>query len=529
MANTGRKIYNTLVEIYTDTGLPTGTTKSNNPSDPDYIPPVSDLNNCPPPEPIPQEINQIRVIVLNSTTQSINLGYLWVRPESAPGIGSAYLYKAPNQSFLPNQSVESEVVQTDILTRIKFGVLSLSKNIRTKMIVYYKKSSEAGFIPIDELNFLAGDSIEEINLSTPTEAGSGINTLKIVFTENPIVLPPENQPPVVDAGPNTTITLPTNSATITGTASDSDGTVVSTIWSQVSGPNTATIETPSNLSTIVSGLIAGEYIFNLTATDNLGLNSSDTVKVVVAPEPLNPNGLIIAYVDNTMPDTTFKITQIRLSTYEAVPTNIDLLAAGLDKTNGVTGFTPVKGTYKLQITLEGATSNNRSLTIQWNGGGYEINLPGPGTYTFENVIVDEGINGVLVNYLSIPTPNPSFVIVYAKLIIDTPITQTQAILPNGLQEREVGDIKVKFFSDAAGTVAINTGLDYYFTENINNIVPATGVITQFSFVTAAAQDTVIISTVQRVRIYDYDQTPPLIQDSIITYTPANGQGYLIIT
>lgn len=47
MANTGRKIYTTLKEIYTDDNTPTGNTKLNTPGDPDYIPPTYDYVMCP--------------------------------------------------------------------------------------------------------------------------------------------------------------------------------------------------------------------------------------------------------------------------------------------------------------------------------------------------------------------------------------------------------------------------------------------------------------------------------------------------
>ena len=47
---------------------------------------------------------------------------------------------------------------------------------------------------------------------------------------------PANQPPVVDAGVDKTLTLPTNSVQLTATASDSDGSIASYAWTKVSGP-----------------------------------------------------------------------------------------------------------------------------------------------------------------------------------------------------------------------------------------------------------------------------------------------------
>ncbi|MFD3004041.1 PKD domain-containing protein, partial [Pontibacter toksunensis] len=56
----------------------------------------------------------------------------------------------------------------------------------------------------------------------------------------PFAPPATNQPPVANAGPDKTITLPTSSVQLSGSATDSDGTISGYSWSQVSGPNTAT-------------------------------------------------------------------------------------------------------------------------------------------------------------------------------------------------------------------------------------------------------------------------------------------------
>ena len=92
---------------------------------------------------------------------------------------------------------------------------------------------------------------------------------------------PVNQPPVANAGTGQTITLPTNSVTLTGTATDADGTIASTLWTKLSGPAGAIITNPGLLSTTVTGLVQGNYVFQLTATDNLGATGSSSVSVTV--------------------------------------------------------------------------------------------------------------------------------------------------------------------------------------------------------------------------------------------------------
>jgi hypothetical protein len=60
-----------------------------------------------------------------------------------------------------------------------------------------------------------------------------------------------------------------------------DATIVSYNWSQVSGPNTATIATPNAATTTVSGLVAGVYVFRFTIKDNFGFIGTSDKKVTV--------------------------------------------------------------------------------------------------------------------------------------------------------------------------------------------------------------------------------------------------------
>jgi hypothetical protein len=96
---------------------------------------------------------------------------------------------------------------------------------------------------------------------------------------------PENKVPVVNAGVSQTITLPTDSVTLTGSGTDADGSVVSYLWSQVSGPSSTTIVNPGSPSTKVKGFRQGKYIFQLMVTDNKGATgvASDTITVNAAP------------------------------------------------------------------------------------------------------------------------------------------------------------------------------------------------------------------------------------------------------
>jgi hypothetical protein len=111
-----------------------------------------------------------------------------------------------------------------------------------------------------------------------------------------------NLAPVANAGPDQTITLPSNSVTLNGSASgDPDGTIASWAWTQLSGPNTANISFPGNVSTSVNGLVQGSYSFQLTVTDNSGATATDVVAITVTA------AVNLAPVANAGPDQTITL------------------------------------------------------------------------------------------------------------------------------------------------------------------------------------------------------------------------------
>lgn len=93
--------------------------------------------------------------------------------------------------------------------------------------------------------------------------------------------PPSNLPPVANAGSDQSISLSWNySPLINGTLSkDPDGWIVSFAWSKVSGPSSYSFASPNAGKTKVNNLVAGTYVFRVTATDNKGAKGTDDVTV----------------------------------------------------------------------------------------------------------------------------------------------------------------------------------------------------------------------------------------------------------
>ncbi|HUW84523.1 MAG TPA: hypothetical protein VMZ31_17195, partial [Phycisphaerae bacterium] len=97
---------------------------------------------------------------------------------------------------------------------------------------------------------------------------------------------PSNQAPIVDAGSNQSITLPTDTVNLDGTVSD-DGlpnppATVTTTWTKFSGPGTVTFGNANAVDTTATFSTDGVYVLQLLADDSL-LQSTDTVTITVNP------------------------------------------------------------------------------------------------------------------------------------------------------------------------------------------------------------------------------------------------------
>ena len=114
------------------------------------------------------------------------------------------------------------------------------------------------------------------------------DTTTIIHRDTTILLSKDTIPTVY-AGRDTTIQLRTDSDSILlkGTAIDPHDSIVSYLWSQVSGPNNAKIVFPGSSSTYFTNIIAGKYVFQLMAVDADGETSVKSVIVTtLAPAPV---------------------------------------------------------------------------------------------------------------------------------------------------------------------------------------------------------------------------------------------------
>jgi len=86
--------------------------------------------------------------------------------------------------------------------------------------------------------------------------------------------------PIVNSGVDKIVTLPTGTVSLTGTASDPDGTIGTYSWTKQSGP-AVTMSGANTITLSASNLLAGTYLFRLTVTDNTATSAFDEVSVTV--------------------------------------------------------------------------------------------------------------------------------------------------------------------------------------------------------------------------------------------------------
>jgi hypothetical protein len=113
---------------------------------------------------------------------------------------------------------------------------------------------------------------------------------------------PVNKAPVVNAGPDQTITLPAGAslaATVTDDGLPNPPGTVTVAWSKVSGPGTVTFASPSAKTTTASFSTSGTYDLRLTASDS-ALSASDDLIVTVKPAPTNQAPTVNAGPDLTI-------------------------------------------------------------------------------------------------------------------------------------------------------------------------------------------------------------------------------------
>jgi dienelactone hydrolase len=207
-----------------------------------------------------------------------------------------YAYKTDNSLHTPNvyQWLLSFTNTTNKGNKIPIANAGIDKTITVKSTTLTGSGTDSdGSISSYIWRKMSGPAAILSNETTSTLSLAGLVIGTYVFSlqikdnsgnsdTDYIKVMVENAPPVADAGVDKTLTLPSNSILLTGTATDSDGTIASYEWTKVSG-GAATFSNALTSTLTVTGLAEGTYVFRLTAKDNLSASAIDDVTVTVSP------------------------------------------------------------------------------------------------------------------------------------------------------------------------------------------------------------------------------------------------------
>ena len=241
--------------------------------------------------------------------------------------------------------------------------------------------------PVTDVTGLA-EGVYQFELTvTDNDGAIGLDTVQV--TVNPAV----NVPPVADAGPNQTMSLPRINTTLIGKGSDADGTISKYKWTKISGPG-AIILSPASRSTSVYYFLQGIYTFQLTVTDNSGATASDTMTLTVNPGRtsltlVTMNGQVSGGKVNLIWKTTgenniagFDIERMAANSWEKIgytqSSNLDITASRYNFTDN----TPVTGinSYRLEmrdINGKSVYSDTVKVEVKPNRNMAYQNVPNP--------------------------------------------------------------------------------------------------------------------------------------------------------
>jgi hypothetical protein len=187
---------------------------------------------------------------------------------------------------------------------------------------------------------------------TDNAGATGIDTMHVTVNAAP------NQSPIANAGNDQNIVLPVNTTTLTGSGTDSDGSIGSYEWTEISG-NSCTISNPDSATTTINGLTsAGNYQFQLTVTDNQGATGKDTVLVSVkAGANIIPTASAGADQTITLPTNSVNLTGSgadtdgTIASYSWTKTSgpTATISNASSATTNVTGL--VQGTYEFELKV----------------------------------------------------------------------------------------------------------------------------------------------------------------------------------
>jgi RHS repeat-associated protein len=239
-------------------------------------------------------------------------------------------------------------------------------------------------------------TLSSVNVAKPTFVAAlpGLYVIQLIVNDGYLDSQPQttkitanqpNQPPAVNAGPNQTITLPTNTATLSGAATD-DGLPNGTLtiqWSVLTSPagSAVSFSQPNSVTTQATFSGAGQYTLQLSANDGQYTSTSSTTVTVNQPFANQPP-IVSAGPNQSIQAPATSVTLQGSATDDGLPSGVLLVQWSEIAGPGVAAFTTpnsaatsasftAPGVYLLRLTATDtqlASSSDVTVTVQGTSG-----------------------------------------------------------------------------------------------------------------------------------------------------------------
>ena len=234
---------------------------------------------------------------------------------------------------------------------------------------------------------------------TDNSGATDLDTMQVTVNA---AIPPPNQLPTANAGLDQNITLPNNTASLSGSGNDPDGTISAYGWRKISGPAAGTISNAASAATTVTALVQGTYKFELKVTDNSGATDLDTMQVTVNEAIVIPNRVPVADAgsDTTLylPVNTISFTgrgtdsdgMIAAYNWRVISGTAFVITNSYQSTTYLYDLQP--GAYSLELTVtdnRGATGKDTvTVTVVDNRS---LDLPEDGLVILSNPVITNSL------------------------------------------------------------------------------------------------------------------------------------------
>ena len=211
-----------------------------------------------------------------------------------------------------------------------------------------------------------GTAVDKIYLTTtnnsPTGLGLQANNCEVTDTL-----------PEAEAGDNVLLTLPDDTTTLTGLGNDPDGGLVTYLWTQLSGPENATLSGETTSALTVGTLIEGTYVFDFAVSDEEGNTTNDQVSIVVEAAFVDTNIWLEAECavigsgwsivsDEDVSEGEYVNATSGSNFYSSAPTNTESYVSF--------NFSANEGIYFFYALINTPNTNNDSFWVRANRGSW---------------------------------------------------------------------------------------------------------------------------------------------------------------